>query len=111
MGVPATGLLFFRYTILDVLGTGNIVAVLRHAGTQAEDSEMLKIVVNFFFANSPTQSLSTLPSTLSGPAAFLGLMLRRSHLMCGQDWGSVTVGHQRLYRLIVVSVEASIEQI
>lgn len=49
MGVPATGLLFFRHTILDVLGTGNIVAVLRHAGTQAEDSEMLKIVVNFFF--------------------------------------------------------------
>lgn len=107
MGVPATGLLFFRYTILDVLGTGNIVAVLRHAGTQAEDSEMLKIVVNFFFANSPTQSLSTLPSTLSRLAAFLGLMLRRSHLMCGLTsphvWSGLGQCHRRASTVVSVN--------
>lgn len=60
-----------------------------------------------FFANSPTQSLSTLPSTLSGLAAFLGLMLRRSHLMCGLTsphvWSGLGQCHRRASTVVSVN--------
>lgn len=62
--------------ISDSFGTGTIVADLQHAGTQDAVNVILLMVV----ANSTAQSLSTQPSTPSGPATFLGLMLFRQGL-------------------------------
>ncbi len=64
---------------LACLGTGMIVAALKHVGTHDMDSDRLKMVVKTP-ASSAAQSFSTQPSNPSGPDAFLGLMLLRQSL-------------------------------
>ena len=61
---------------MGLLGTGIILAVLRHDGTTAWISEVLKISVRTPVSWS-AHSLSTCPGMLSGPTAFRGFTLLR----------------------------------
>lgn len=79
VGVSTTGMKSLRLLISVFLGTGTMVADLKHLGTMHCDSERLKMFVNASVSCS-TQSLSTLPGTPSEPAAFLGLVLRSAHV-------------------------------
>ena len=56
-----------------------VVADFRQVGTADCSSKRLKMVVNTF-ASWSAQALRFLPLTLSGPAAFLTLTLRRVDL-------------------------------
>ena len=62
------------------------MADLKHAGSLEVARDRLKMVVKTG-VSSAAQSLSNRPCTPSGPAAFLGLMLRRaeSDIMGAQD--------------------------
>ncbi len=60
-------------------GTGIMEVDLRHVGTTAWLSEVLKMSV-MTSVSCTAQSLSTRPGMLSGPAAFRGLILERVFL-------------------------------
>ena len=59
---------------MEAFGTGTMVDVLRHVGTVACGSEMLKMSA-MTDESWGAQSLRTLPGTPSGPAALQGLIL------------------------------------
>ncbi len=61
-----------------------IVVDLRHVGTTAWLSEVLKISVRTS-VSCAAQSFSTRPGMLSGPAAFCGLILDRVFLTSAAD--------------------------
>ena len=70
---------------LDCLGMGTIIAALKQAGTHDVASHMLHM--------PEKTSLSTRPSTPSGPGAFLMLILRKTHLTsCVLRTGEESVG-------------------
>ncbi len=61
-----------------------LVVDLRHVGTTAWLSEVLKISVRIS-VSCAAQSFSTRPGMLSGPAAFRGLILDRVFLTSAAD--------------------------
>lgn len=65
---------------MEHLGTGTIVAVFRQVGTDASDSEVLKMSINTS-NNWCAQSLRTRHGVLSWPAALRGLIPCRVFLM------------------------------
>ncbi len=58
---------------MEHFGTGTMVAVFKQVGTDASDSEVLKMSVNTSDSWC-AQSFSTRPGMLSGPAALRGLI-------------------------------------
>ena len=73
IGVRATGRKSFMLFAAALFGTGMMVEVLRHTGTTAWESEMLKMSVQTS-VSSYAQPLSTFPGILSGPVALRGFM-------------------------------------
>ncbi len=80
-----------------------IVVDLRHVGTTAWLSEVLKISVRTS-VSCAAQSFSTRPGMLSGPAAFRGLILDRVFLTSAADRQRLVVGRcgQFLCRCVIL---------
>ncbi len=79
IGVSAMGQYSFKQDTGDFFSTGIMEVDLRHVGTTAWVSEVLKMSVRIS-VSCAAQSLSTRPGMLSGPAAFHGLILDRVFL-------------------------------
>merc|ERR1712035_163550 len=75
--VSATGRKSLRHVMAGFFGTGIIVADLKHGGTTAWFSEVLKMSVSTW-ASWSAHSLISRPGMLSGPAAFRALTFRRA---------------------------------
>lgn len=91
---------------MEAFGTGTMVHVLRHVGTVAWDSEVLKMSV-ITVESWCTQSLRALPGTPLGPAAlqafiFCSVFLTSASVMLrGESSGEI------LYMMVVLVFEAS----
>ncbi len=69
---------------MEHFGTGTMVAVFKQVGTDASDSEVLKMSVNTSDSWC-AQSFNTRPGMLSGPAALRGLIPLRFLLTSAVD--------------------------
>ena len=73
---------------MEAFGTGTIVDVLRHVGTVACDSEILKMSA-MTDESWWAKSLRILPGNPSGPTAFQGFIFCSILLMRGESSGEI----------------------